>query len=128
MYASKVAISRAKKLRRNQTEAEKILWSLLRNNQLNYKFRRQHPIDPYIVDFFCVELSLIIELDGGQHTEEADGKRSLYLEEQGFRMLRFWNNEVLKNREGVYQSICMTVAELSPHPSPLPAGEGGKLE
>ena len=69
----------ARKLRRNQTEAEKLVWSKLRNNQLGYKFKRQYPIEPYIVDFFCLEQKIIIELDGGQHTEEQDRSRTLFL-------------------------------------------------
>lgn len=114
--------SLAQKLRRNQTEAEKKIWSLLRNSQAGYKFRRQFPIDPYIVDFICVDKKLVIEIDGGQHTEEKDQARDAFLKAKGYRILRFWNNEVLDNNEGVAQVIREALA--SPHPGPLPTGEG----
>jgi very-short-patch-repair endonuclease len=94
-----------RKLRRDQTGAEKIVWSILRNNQLGCKFRRQHAIGDYIVDFICVEKSLIIEIDVGQHNDEVDKPRSDFLEKSGFKIIRFWNNEVSENREGVYNTI-----------------------
>ncbi|MHC1744397.1 MAG: endonuclease domain-containing protein [Syntrophobacteraceae bacterium] len=84
---------RARQLRKSQTDAEKLLWRLLRNRQLcDCKFRRQHPIGPYIVDLVCQERWLILELDGGQHAIRArqDSERSAYLESRGFRVLRFW--------------------------------------
>jgi len=112
----------ARLLRQNQTEAEKKLWAQLRNRQLgNYKIRRQHPIPPYIVDFFCEDKNFIIELDGGQHSLEADKKRSDYLENQGYKIIRFWNNDVFKNIEGILQMI---EDELSEDPSPQPSPEG----
>jgi len=88
----------AQKLRKNQTDAEKRLWQHLRNRQiLNYKFRRQHTMGPYVVDFICIEKGLIIEVDGSQHFDQQiyDLKRTTYLEGQGFLVLRFWNNDVL---------------------------------
>ncbi len=100
----------AKDLRKNSTDAEHILWSILRNRQLyGLKFRRQHPIDPYIVDFFSHEAGIIIEIDGGQHNEDAnrhkDEQRTRFLEEKGYTVLRFWNNEIFKNLEGVIETV-----------------------
>ena len=102
--------NKARKLRQNLTEQEAVMWHLLRNRGLNgYKFRRQYPIGSYVVDFVCRELKLIIELDGGQHNEpeniEYDKKRTQYLKEKGYKVVRFWNNEIDENLEGVYQSI-----------------------
>ena len=93
----------ARNLRKNPTEAEKNLWYNINQRQLNgFKFRRQQKIDDlYIVDFICTEKRLIIELDGGQHNEEIDKERTEYLEQQDFQILRFWNNEVLENIDGV---------------------------
>jgi len=99
---------RARVLRTNQTEAEKLLWKNIRNRQLNNKkFRRQHQIENYIVDFICMEQKLIIELDGGQHAEQQsyDEKRTEFLESEGNKVIRFWNNEVLTNIEGVLSVI-----------------------
>lgn len=90
-------VHRASELRKNPTEAERKLWAHLRLRQLGgYKFRRQHPIGPYIADFICIERKLIIEVDGGQHDDNKfyDSKRDKWLENKGFRVLRFWNNEV----------------------------------
>jgi very-short-patch-repair endonuclease len=99
---------KARKLRKNPTEAELKLWKHLRLRQLGgYKFRRQHSLGPYIVDFACLEKKLIVEVDGGQHTEKVDyeTERIAWLESQGFRVLRFWNNEVLKEIEVVKEVI-----------------------
>ena len=95
-------------LRKNPTDAEQKLWSCLRRKQLHgYRFRRQRPIGPYIVDFVCLEVSLIIEVDGGQHAEqiEKDEARTSFLEKEGFRVIRFWNNDVLVNTDGVLDVI-----------------------
>jgi very-short-patch-repair endonuclease len=100
----------ARQLRRNQTDAEKLLWSKLRNRALNgNKFRRQVPVGNYIADFFYLDAMLIVELDGGQHAEqqEYDQRRTHWLESQGFRVLRFWNYEVLTNIDGV----CLALTE-----------------
>ncbi len=100
--------SRAKQLRRNPTDAERILWRHLRSRQISgYKFRRQEALGPYIVDFVCVRKNLIIELDGGQHSAqiEQDGERTKWLESNGFVFLRFWNNQVINELEGVKQII-----------------------
>lgn len=98
----------AKKLRREATDAERRLWAHLRAKQLNgKKFRRQQPIGNYIVDFICFEKKLIIEVDGGQHmkNEHYDNQRTEWLQEEGFKVLRFWNHEVLENTDGVLQVI-----------------------
>lgn len=107
-------INKAKTLRKNQTDVEQLLWRQLRNRQLcQQKFRRQFPVDPYIVDFVCLELKLIIELDGGQHADqiEYDEKRSLFLGQRGFKVLRFWNNDVIENMEGVLEVIRLEILE-----------------
>ena len=97
----------AKNLRNNQTDAEKKLWFYLRNKQiLNVKFRRQQPIGNYIADLFSPEKKLIIEVDGGQHFEsENDFERDRWFKENGYTLLRFWNNDVLQNIEGVLEVI-----------------------
>ena len=98
----------ARALRANQTEVEARLWQRLRDRQLaGAKFRRQAPFGPYIADFACLAAKLIVELDGGQHAdnEEADAARTAWLEGQGFRVLRFWNNDVLANTDGVLEEI-----------------------
>lgn len=125
----------AKRLRHDSTDAERLIWSRLRAHRLaGFKFNRQAPIGPYIVDFACFEEKLVIELDGGQHGEavERDKQRDEWLSCQGFRVLRFWNNEVLGNLEGVLTRV-LEVLELSPSrrlspsrpfsfsPSPQPA-------
>ncbi len=101
-------------LRKNQTNSEKIVWSFLRGNRLGYKFRRQHPIDYYILEFVCLEQKLVIEIDGGQHALEKDHKRTAHIEGHGFKILRFWNNEVIDNTEGVFQTIYEALYNPSP--------------
>src|SRR5713101_8530305 len=101
-----LARDRARALRAAQTEVERRLWQRLRNRQLNgAKFRRQSPIGPYIADFFCLEARLVIELDGSQHGEEvgqwADERRTEYLQSEAYRVVRFWNEEILDNIDGV---------------------------
>ena len=124
-------LTRAQRLRREMTDAERKLWSALRNRQLDgAKFRRQQPIGPFIADFVCQEQRLIIEADGGQHADGVtDDRRTAFLESKGYRVLRFWNNDILSNLDGVAQVIA--VALLVPHParagreSPSPSrGEG----
>jgi len=119
----------ARELRKNQTDAEKKLWRHLRNRQLkDFKFRRQYVIDGYIADFACVEAKLIIELDGGQHLEQQayDEKRTTILKQHGFHVLRFWNDEVLKQTDDVLRVICEALDKVNPHPDLLPSkGEGG---
>jgi very-short-patch-repair endonuclease len=100
----------ARQLRRNQSEAEEKLWINLWKRNLNgVKFRRQQPIGKYIVDFICFEKKLIIEIDGGQHNEspkiQTDLQRTIWLESEGYHVLRFWNNDVLENLDGVLIKI-----------------------
>jgi very-short-patch-repair endonuclease len=104
--------SHAHQLRDNSTEAETVLWQALRANRLdNVHFRRQHAIGPYIVDFCAPRDKIIIEVDGGQHLDqvEYDTKRTAYLEAQGYRVLRFWNDDVLKRRNEVLTVILEAV-------------------
>ncbi len=112
---------KARQLRRDQTDAEQTLWARLRDRQLRgAKFRRQHPIGPFIADFCCPEGKVIVELDGGQHAEEieADQKRSRFLEAQGYRVLRFWNHDILKDTNAVLERIAEVLSD--PRPFPLP--------
>jgi very-short-patch-repair endonuclease len=114
----------ARSLRRKPTEAENRLWYYLRDRRFQgAKFRRQVPIGEYVVDFLCVSASLVVEADGGQHSERAeyDEARTKYLEARGYRVLRFWNNDVMGNLEGVMQAIAMALT-----PGPSPKGEGSK--
>jgi len=100
--------TKARELRKNPTEAERKLWKYLRLRQLrSYKFRRQQPLGPYIVDFVCLEKKLIVELAGGQHSMQInyDARRTEWLEVHGFRVLRFWNNEVLEEIKVVEEVI-----------------------
>ena len=99
---------RARQLRHNLTDAERLLWRHLRQRQLEgQKFRRQYPLGKYIVDFICLEKRIVIEVDGGQHTDqkEYDDERSNWLTAQGFEVLRFWNHDVLQNIEVVKTEI-----------------------
>ncbi|WP_435641616.1 endonuclease domain-containing protein [Micavibrio aeruginosavorus] len=108
-------INRARSLRFNQTEAEKRLWSVLRNRQfMNLKFRRQEAVDQFYADFLCYEPRLIVELDGGQHDErqKRDEERTQILKTHGFCVRRYWNNEVMQNMDGVLQDLETTVKNL----------------
>jgi very-short-patch-repair endonuclease len=119
------ALNNAKALRTNQTEAEQRLWYHLRAHRfMELKFKRQKPMGRYIVDFVCEEHRLIIEIDGGQHAEQAtyDQQRDAWLCSQGYTVLRFWNNDVMQNLEGVLEQI-HGVLTLSPSPSPA-SGRG----
>ena len=121
----------AKQLRANATDTERLLWSRLRAGRLEeLKFRRQEPIGQYIVDFICYEQRLVIECDGGQHMvqQEKDRIRDAWLEQQGYRILRFWNNDILKHMELVLETI-LEACQRGQQPPPsnsLPQGEGGK--
>jgi very-short-patch-repair endonuclease len=117
--------SLAKNLRINYADAERHLWNHLRARRLDgLKFRRQQPVGRYIVDFVCFEKRIIIEVDGGQHSweKERDEARDKWLSKEGFRVLRFWNNEVLKNINGVLEVIS---ADCSSHPPLTPPIKGG---
>ena len=116
----------AKLLRHEMTDAERVLWREVRAHRFaGFKFKRQEPLGLYVVDFVCYEAKLIIELDGGQHAEqqEADVERTRWLESRGFRVVRFWNNDVLANIAGVMQEIEKEITPPSPRPSPV-EGEG----
>jgi very-short-patch-repair endonuclease len=119
----------ARNLRRNQTHAERTLWFRLRDRRLGgWKFRRQFPIDRFTVDFFCADAHLIIELDGGQHADRsiADTQRTKVLEAMGYLVLRYWNNDVMQNIDGVLEDIYAALERHRPeppHPHPLPSGE-----
>jgi very-short-patch-repair endonuclease len=102
-------LATAKTLRSAGTDAESKLWHYLRAGRLGgFKFRRQHPLPPYVADFYCEELRLIIELDGSQHSEESDLTRTNALERQGLLVLRFWDNQVLQEVEAVLEVILAT--------------------
>jgi very-short-patch-repair endonuclease len=129
-YTSETLL-KAQHLRRAMTDAERKLWSVLRNRQLDgAKFRRQQPIGPFIADFVCHERRLIVEADGGQHADDlGDRRRTAFLESKGYRVLRFWNNDILTNLRGVAEVIAARLT--APHPaqaapeSPSPSrGEG----
>lgn len=117
----------AKVLRTNQTDAKLRVWHALRADRLmNYKFKRQVPIDDFIADFVCFEQKLIVEIDGGQHMgKDKDLVRDMKLNAMGFRVLRFWNNQIIDNLEGVLTVILQHLQIVTPPPSPLPQGERG---
>ncbi len=109
----------AQQLRRNATDAERRLWQALRNAQFNgFKFRRQHAFEDYVLDFVCLKAKLVIEVDGGQHAQavDADASRTRNLERAGFRVLRFWNNEVLSETEAVLGRIWQELNNQTPSP------------
>jgi very-short-patch-repair endonuclease len=116
---------RARRLRQEQTDAERTLWWRLRARQVSAaKFRRQHVIGNFIVDFCCPERKLVVEVDGGQHVTkvEADRRRTQFLVQKGYTVLRFWDHDILINTEVVLQQIADALG--NPHPSPLPEGRG----
>jgi very-short-patch-repair endonuclease len=103
---------RARSLRATMTDAERALWQALRRKQLDaFRFRRQQPIGPYVADFYCAIARLVIEVDGGQHTGGIDAARDAWLAARGYRVLRFWNNDVLGNIEGVVAAIRLALEE-----------------
>jgi adenine-specific DNA-methyltransferase len=121
-------LARARNLRKTATDAENHLWMELRARRLNgFKFKRQVPLGNYIVDFACLEIGLIIEADGGQHIEQQahDQERTLWLQSNGYRVLRFWNDDILLRLSDVLEQIVRHLPSDYPHPNPLPqAGEG----
>jgi very-short-patch-repair endonuclease len=123
-------VPRARALRRDPTEAEKKLWLHLRDIFPGKShFRRQATIGPYFADFACHQTKIVIEVDGGQHADsQSDTRRTEYLESRGYRVLRFWNNDVLSNIEGVLESICSNIGVDGSPPPPTPPrrrrGEG----
>jgi len=127
-WPSDSAREHAKALRREMTEAEKKIWWRLRSGQTEgYRICRQTPFGSFITDFVCHEAKLIVEIDGGQHNPASTegARRTSFLESQGYRILRFWNNEVLQNPEGVQTAIARELHRNHPHPHPPPSkGEG----
>jgi len=128
-------LANARDLRKSQTDAEALVWMLVRNRRLGgFKFRRQHPVPPYVLDIYCHEKQLAVELDGGQHAEQRsrDERRTRELEAKGIRVLRFWNNQVLAETEGVLEVLWSALHEgdgvESPHPNPSPGGRGALPE
>lgn len=106
-------LEKSKELRSGATEVEKLIWSKIRDRKLGgIKFRRQHPMGSYIVDFVSLEKKLVVELDGGQHTEdrEYDRQRTRWIESRGFKVLRFWNSEVIENLQGVLEAIRINIS------------------
>ncbi len=118
------AVLRARQLRRDSTDAEKMMWRSIRCSLPHLKWRRQMPIGPYFADFACFTEKLIIEPDGGQHAEalEYDATRTRHLEAQGYRVIRFWNNDVLGNIAGVIEAVAaaLTSSPSQPSAGPLP--------
>ena len=113
-FTPRKSIRRARRLRREQTEAEKRLWGYLRDRRLGgFKFVRQEPVGPFVADFLCRERMLIIEIDGVTHSEDhqlaRDARRTVYLEKQGYRVMRAWNIEVFNNLDGVLNSILLAL-------------------
>ena len=114
-------LDKVRRLRRNLTDAERKLWFELRDRRLrSFKFVRQEPIGPYVADFVCRECSLVVEVDGGQHADNShDAARHRFLRSEGYRILRFWNTDMLQNREGVLLAILNELGrcEDAPHPA-----------
>jgi len=114
--------TKARRLRTQMTDAEQRLWQHLRARQmLGFKFRRQHPIGPFIADFACLQAGLVIEVDGGQHGELAteDARRTRYLNRQGFRVLRFWNHDVLQHTDAALMMILQALGSHVDHSSSM---------
>jgi very-short-patch-repair endonuclease len=125
----------ARELRRTQTDAESLMWLLLRGRRLlGFKFRRQHPVPPYVLDFYCDELLLAVELDGGQHNEGSaaakDQVRTEFLQSKGITVARYWNPDVLAHPDEVLEDLYRRMESARPSPAasrrPLPVGEGSR--
>jgi len=124
----------ARRMRHFSTDAERRLWRVLRNRNLGgFKFRRQVPMGNYIIDFYCLEAKVVVEADGGQHSEPShvtyDNKRTAFLKSQGVHVMRFWDHDVLRDTEVVREMVYRVCDErrslvIPPHPNPLPKGEG----
>ena len=117
----------SRRLRREMTDAERVLWRLLRGSQLDgLKFRRQHPIPPYIADFCCIEKMLVVELDGSQHAPDIDSLRTRFLQKRGWHVLRSWDHDALLHVEAVAEAILHAARGSNPHPNPSPDGRGAR--
>ena len=120
-----LGLTQARTLRSNSTDVERELWYHLRARRMQgIKFRRQHPIPPYTVDFYCDAAKLVIELDGSQHSDARDRARTEFLQRRGLNVIRFGNFEVLEDRTAVLEAIWKIVAPFAPHPNPSPDGRG----
>lgn len=115
---------RARRLRNDMTDAERKIWTLLRTAFPDWRFRRQVPIRQYIADFASHRGRLVVEIDGGRHNEEIDAPRTAIIENDGYRVVRFWNNDVLANIDGVATLLTKALGETSPHPT-VPHQGGG---
>src|SRR3546814_553421 len=115
------ATARSRSLRANMTDAERKVWALLRSAFPKWCFRRQVPFHQYIADFASHRARLVLEIDGGRHGEASDAPRTAIIEADGYRVLRFWNNEVLTNIEGVTGRLAAVLNERSPPPNPPPS-------
>lgn len=127
---NKLTQARARKLRNQATDAERLLWRHLRLRQLGgFRFRRQVPVDGYVADFACMEVKLVIELDGGQHQEQTahDGHRDALISAKGYRILRFWNNQVFEETNAVLEVILNELRARCPYPDLPPQAEEGTL-
>ncbi len=121
------ALENSRRLRKQMTDAELRLWKILRGSRLDgLKFRRQHPIPPYIADFCCIDKKMIIELDGSQHTALTDAARTRVLQSQGWKIIRFWDHDVLLAAEAVAEAIWNAACGPDPHPNPSPDGRGAQ--
>jgi very-short-patch-repair endonuclease len=121
-----MSVESARRLRKDTTDAERKLWSALRQKQLDgFKSRRQVPMGGFVADFACLSERLIVEVDGGQHDaeHEKDAARTAWLNSRGYRVIRFWNNDVLANLDGVVRTI---LTALHDHPPPQPPPQGGR--
>ena len=118
------AVARARRLRKEMTDAERALWRMLRESFGKQHFRRQVPIRHFIADFASHRAKLVIEVDGGQHNEVVDAARTGVIQDEGYRVIRFWNNEVLGNPDGVWTVIDAALPERHPTPAPPHQGEG----
>lgn len=116
--------ARARDLRNNATDAERALWQAISARKLSgIRFNRQVPVGPFICDFVARSIGLVIEVDGGQHDDAVDAERTRYIQAQGFRVIRFWNNDVLGNLDGVIEDIMRVLADM-PSPNPSRKREG----
>ena len=122
--AEKRLTGTARKLRREMTDAERVLWSHLRGQQMGARFTRQFPVGGCVVDFACRSLRLAIECDGGQHSVEVDAERTASVEAHGYRLIRFWNHDILQNTNGVLEAIAREI-EIARATNPSPLTEGG---
>ncbi|MBV8592969.1 MAG: endonuclease domain-containing protein [Caulobacteraceae bacterium] len=126
MRGGKRTTQRAKELRHSMTDAERFLWEGLRGGRLGWRFRRQHPIPPFIVDFACLEGLLVVEADGGQHAQPGEhAHRDAELRRRGWQVLRFWNHEILADGDAVLLAISAALGPLCPEN--LPKLIGGRL-